>query len=155
METRRAYRSREGAIVLLIVAALAPLAISLPALLAVLRHTSPASSLVETLFVLLGLALCALCIRCAACAVHVDADGIRVVNPLSTRRARWDEIHSFELARWGLLPRNCVVRLVDGSRIGVWAISARNPNFFEHDRAAEGLVADLNALLSSENRESL
>ena len=88
------------------------------------------------------------CLRGAACAIDVQSEGIRVVNPLRTRDVPWTDIQEFALGPWGILPRNCVIRLFrDGSAQGVWAISARNPNLFTHDSAAEGLVAGLNERL--------
>jgi hypothetical protein len=105
-------------------------------------------------FIVLGLVGCACALRCALCAIHIEPGGIRVVNPLSSRRIEWSEIDEFALGRWMVLPRNCIVRLADGSTQGVWAISARNPNLVRHDSAAEGLVAELNRRLAGEREAS-
>jgi hypothetical protein len=142
-EQRRVYRSRAGAIIALVCAFLSPVAISLPALLSPGRMNTVA----QAFFVALGLVLAVLFLRAAVSAVRIEASGVRVVNPLSVRRYSWADIECFTLGRWGLLPRNCLVNLRGGSRIGVWAISARNPNFFRHDSAAEGMVAELNQRL--------
>lgn len=142
-EQRRVYRSREGAIISLVCAFLSPVGISLLALLSPGRMSAAS----QALFIALGLVLAAFFLRAAVSAVRIEASGVRVVNPLSVRRFSSSDIECFTLGRWGLLPRNCLVILRGGSRIGVWAISARNPNFFKHDSAAEGRVAELNQRL--------
>jgi hypothetical protein len=108
---------------------------------------SPATKI---FFVALGVVVFAFGLRCSSCAIHIEATGVRVVNPLAVRRIAWSDIREFTLARWKLLPRNCVIELADGSSQGVWAISARNPAVVRHDRAAEKLVADLNDRLRRE-----
>ena len=103
----------------------------------------------QVLFILLGLVLAAFCLRVAASAVHIEASGVRIVNPLSVRRVVWSDIECFTLGRWGVLPRNCLVIVKGGSRTGAWAISARNPNTFQHDSAAERMVEELNQRLKA------
>jgi hypothetical protein len=101
-------------------------------------------------FVALGVVGFGIALRCSLCAIRVEATGIRVVNPLSVRQINWSDILEFTLAPWKLLPRNCVIRLADGSSQGAWAISARNGALAKHDGAAERLVADLNDRLRRE-----
>jgi RHS repeat-associated protein len=144
---RRVYRSRGAARIQAVSAFVALVAISLPALLAKTSGPHTMSAGTRIFFIVLGAVLCCFALRCALCAIHVEPTGIRVVNPLSTRRINWLDISEFTLARWRLLPRNCVIRLADGSSQGVWAISARNPAVARHDGAAEGLIAELNELL--------
>ena len=144
------FRSREAAVIQVGVAILSPVAISLPALFASTSGPNTMSSGTRIFFILLGVLGFGVGLRCALSAIHVEPGGVRVVNPFSSRRIAWADIERFTLDRWGLLPRNCVILLEDGSRQGVWAISARNPNFFRRDRAAEGLVTQLNERLHSE-----
>jgi hypothetical protein len=101
-------------------------------------------------FIAFGVVGFVVSLRCALCAIRVEQAGVRVVNPWSSRRIKWSEIDEFTLARWKVLPRNCVIRMADGSTQGVWAISARNPLMAKHDTAAEGLVAELNQRLQRE-----
>jgi hypothetical protein len=65
----------------------------------------------------LGLSLWAL-LRLSRCAIHADAEEIRILNPLSTTRVRWEELRCFELADRG----PCRVERVDGSQIKVFGI---------------------------------
>jgi Bacterial PH domain len=150
---RRVYRSREAAWIQLIVGIAFLIAVSLPALLASTSGPNNMSTLSRLGFIAVGLVGCGASLRCAWCSIRIESDGIRVVNPWKSRRLRWVEIAEFRLGRWGVLPRNCLIRLTDETTQGVWAISARNPNFFKHDSAAEGLVAELNERLRRSRSE--
>ena len=141
---RRVYRSREAALIQAGVAVASPIGISLPALLASTSGPHTMSPGMKVFFIAVGVVGFLFGLRGALCAIHIEPNGIRVVNPLRSRRITWPAIDAFTLARWGILPRNCVIRLTDGSTQGVWAISARSPLVARHDRAAEGLVAQLN-----------
>jgi hypothetical protein len=105
------------------------------------------SSVSRAFFIGLGVFGFVLAIRLAACRIVLSEEGIRVINPLRAYRLRWDEVCNFRLGRWGVLPRNGIAELVDGTSLGIWSISARNPNFAPKDSAAEGLVKRLNAEL--------
>jgi len=146
---RSTYRTRSAVVVDLACALLAPPLISAPALFGTWHGAQP----IRFVFVALGLILSIISVRLAYCAIHVEPSGIRIVNPTSSRSIDWREIDRFELGRWGLLPRNCLVRLLDGSSVGVWAISARNPNLVRHDSAAEASVAELNVRLGQARNE--
>ncbi|MEO7398484.1 MAG: hypothetical protein ABIW84_07970 [Ilumatobacteraceae bacterium] len=122
----------------------------MPALLADTSSSNTMSPGMRYFFVALGLAGFALGSRGAMSAIHVGPVGIRVINPWSSRLLDWCEIDEFTLARWTIFPRNCVIRLSDGSTQGVWGISSRNPLVSKHDKAAEGLIAQLNARLRAE-----
>jgi Bacterial PH domain len=56
--------------------------------------------------------------RLSRCGIYADGDGIRVLNPLTSRRLRWDEIRRFVLADRG----PCRVEAVDGSSVRVFGI---------------------------------
>ena len=57
-------------------------------------------------------------LRVSRCGIYTDADGIRILNPLSTTRVRWDELRRFELADGG----SCRAERVDGSHVRVFGI---------------------------------
>ena len=148
------YRSREAALIQGAVAVLFPIGVSLPALLASTSGPDTMSPGMRVFLIALGVVGSAVTLRSALCAIHVESAGIRVVNPWSSRRIKWSEIDEFTLARSEILPRNCVIRLTDGSTQGVWAISARNPLVAKHDTAAEGLVRELNERLRRERGDN-
>jgi hypothetical protein len=52
------------------------------------------------------------------CGIHADGDGLRIRNPFSTTRVRWEEVRRFELADRG----PCRVERTDGSQIKVFGI---------------------------------
>lgn len=124
------------------------LLVALPAVLTPTNGPHPMSQPTRVTFVAIGLILFILGLRGAACALYTEPSGIRVVNPIAVRRYTWDQIVRFELGRWGPLPRNGVIQLADGSRAGIWAISARNPAFFKTDAKAEEMITELNGLLA-------
>jgi Bacterial PH domain len=57
-------------------------------------------------------------LRLSRCAIYADGKGIRILNPLSTTRVRWDEVRRFELTGRG----PCQIELVDGSRVTTFGI---------------------------------
>jgi hypothetical protein len=82
--------------------------------------------------------------RVVLAGVHLSAEGIRVVEPLRTRRLGWDQIRSFEFGRFGpFLPRVAWVELTSGDRVRIWAIqgSMLSPT----NAGSRHLVDELNA----------
>jgi hypothetical protein len=57
-------------------------------------------------------------VRLSRCGISAGAEGIRIVNPLSTTRVRWDQIRGFDLTDRG----PCRVERVDGSQVRVFGI---------------------------------
>jgi len=146
---RTVYRTRTAVIASAGCAFVAPLAISAPAFVRLLRSNDVTSAVIPLFFVISGILLCGVGIRCATCALRVVSDGVEVINPMSRTRLSWGDIERFELGRWGLLPRNGIVRMKGGGSLGIWAISARNPVFVRHDADAEGMIGELNELLNT------
>jgi hypothetical protein len=56
--------------------------------------------------------------------IHVEADGVKVVGFLLSRRFRWDEIDHFEVLPLGRYPYVGHVVLRDGTRVGTYGIGA-------------------------------
>ena len=136
------YR-RKSASLIQVGAGLASLgAITLPALI------GPGGFVFRAIFVPFGIFLATVAFRGAYAYVRADDTGVRVVNLWDARELRWDEIDRFVLRRKGILPRQGVVCLHDGSSFGTWAISGKNPGLHPHDPVAEGMVAALNQRLS-------
>jgi hypothetical protein len=57
-------------------------------------------------------------VRLSRCGIYADHDGIRVLNPLSSTRLRWDEIRRFVLEDQG----PCRIERVHGSSVKVFGI---------------------------------
>src|SRR3954469_12930912 len=57
-------------------------------------------------------------LRLSRCAIYADAEGIRILNPLSTTRMQWDQLRGFELTDRG----PCRVERVDASQVRVFGI---------------------------------
>jgi hypothetical protein len=85
--------------------------------------------------------------RVALAGVRVRDEGLEVRGPFSERVLRWDEIESFSIARWTILPRLGQARLVDGSRVPLFGIQEIRSAFNPGDREAIDIVASLNERL--------
>jgi hypothetical protein len=57
-------------------------------------------------------------LRLSRCGIYADGEGIRILNPLSSTRVRWDEVRRFELTDRGA----CRVEHVAGSQVKVFGI---------------------------------
>jgi hypothetical protein len=90
----------------------------------------------------------AFCLRMAITKVHVETDGVRIVNMTRTVFVRWEEIGKFSVGRHGLLPKVGIAELRDGRQIGMWAIQGPNPVTRPNNRNAEHLIDGLNAELA-------
>jgi hypothetical protein len=79
--------------------------------------------------------------------VYADANGIRILNPLSTTRVRWDEIRGFELTDRG----SCRVERVDASHVNVFGI--QQPQWGgpgrPRGRRERGMIEELNRRLDA------
>jgi hypothetical protein len=86
-------------------------------------------------------------LRLSRCAIYADAEGIRILNPLSTTRLRWDEVRGFELADRG----PCRVERVDGSHVKVFGLQQpqwggpRRPR----GQRERGMIEELNRRLGA------
>ena len=58
-----------------------------------------------------------LLLRLARSGVFVHRDGLRVLNPISSRFIPWGDVRTFRLDVWGVFPRMGFVELTDGSHI--------------------------------------
>lgn len=85
--------------------------------------------------------------RLARSGVFVYRDGLRVLNPISSRSIPWGGVRTFRLDAWGLFPRMGFVELTDGSAYHLWGIQAPNPAFRPRNRSADRLITELNQLL--------
>ena len=85
--------------------------------------------------------------RIALAGVRLREEGLEVRGPLNGRVLRWDEIESFEIARWTVLPRLGLARLRDGSRVPLFGIQEIRSAFNQGDRQAHEIVATLNERL--------
>jgi Bacterial PH domain len=84
-------------------------------------------------------------LRLSRCAIYADAEGIRILNPLSTTRVRWDQLRGFELTDRG----PCRVERVDGSQVRVFGI--QQPQWGgpgrPRGRRERGMIEELNGRL--------
>jgi hypothetical protein len=85
--------------------------------------------------------------RLSRCGIYADAEGIRILNPLTTTRVGWDEIRSFELTDRG----PCRVERVDASHVRVFGI--QQPQWGgpgrPRGRRERGMIEDLNRRLDA------
>jgi hypothetical protein len=143
---RPVYRNRQAAIVQASAGVIGFLATALPALTASVGD--PATLVVfKIVFLVVAFIVLFFGLRGAASCVQVLDDGVRIVNPLSSRNPKWSEIREFRLGRWGRLPSVCLVELLDGETLHAWGLSARNPTIHRDDPRAETAIAALNDLL--------
>jgi hypothetical protein len=82
-------------------------------------------------------------LRMARLGVFVEADGVRVRNPLRTRTVPWKAVRGFTLTR-SRLGDFGIAELHDGRRIRLWAIQPRNRVGAGRDRRAELAIGSLN-----------
>jgi hypothetical protein len=86
-------------------------------------------------------------LRLSRCAIYADAEGIRILNPLSTTRVRWDELRGFELTDRG----PCRVERVDGPDVRAWGI--QEPQWGgpgrPRGRRERGMIEELNRRLDA------
>jgi|SRR5579863_1718027 len=81
--------------------------------------------------------------------VHVETDGVRIVNAFRTRRLRWDDIERFELAPAGIYPFAAHAVLKDGSDIPIGGITVPRFATTRLKPRAQEPIEELNALLRS------
>lgn len=99
-------------------------------------------------FVLLALAMLYLVVgRIARSHVEVDAQGIRIRNPLKTTELPWKDVSGFALGRYGPFPLMGHVLLVSGMSLHVFGIQAPNRFLRRNSRSAEAIIGALNAEL--------
>ncbi|MDQ3724685.1 MAG: hypothetical protein M3335_02140 [Actinomycetota bacterium] len=77
--------------------------------------------------------------------IFTSPRGIRVANIFKSFDLRWDEIQRFEMGRWKVIPRTCLIHLRDG-RIKHAAGVEESANF--PSGSAEKMVEELNDELS-------
>jgi hypothetical protein len=85
-------------------------------------------------------------VRLSRCGIYADADGIRILNPLSTTRVRWDQLRGFALTDRG----PCRVERLDGSQVRVFGI--QQPQWGgpgrPRGRRERGMIDELNRRLA-------
>jgi len=140
------YRRKSSSVICAVAGLAGIFAVALPA------AVGPGNAAFRAVFISLGLVLAAWAFRAAYAYVRADANGVRVLNPLRTRRFAWSEISHFALGRWGVLPRQGIIHLRDGTSFGTWAISGTNPGIRRTDRVVEEMVNDLNSRLAEATR---
>jgi hypothetical protein len=87
--------------------------------------------------------------RVVLAGVHVDRDGLRVVEPFRTVRIPWSHVQGFGFGRWNAaFPRVGWVQLTTGKRVMLWPIqgSLLLPG---SNREAERLIRALDAELAA------
>jgi hypothetical protein len=82
-------------------------------------------------------------LRMARLGVFIEANGIRVRNPLRTRRLPWTDIRGFTLSR-SVLGEFGVVELHRGEAVRLWGIQPRKRVHVRRDRRAESAIGALN-----------
>jgi hypothetical protein len=86
-------------------------------------------------------------LRLSRCGIYADGEGIRILNPLSTTRVRWDELRRFELTDRG----SCRVERVAGSQVKVFGI--QQPHWGGPGRPRgwreRGMIEELNRRLGA------
>ena len=86
-------------------------------------------------------------LRMARLAVYVEDGGIRVRNPLGTKRIPWSEVRGFLLHR-SRLGEFGTAELHDGRSVRLWGIQPRSP-VGGRDRRAELAIGRLNSELQA------
>jgi Bacterial PH domain len=82
--------------------------------------------------------------RVVLAGVRVDAQGIRIVEPLRTHQVPWATIDRFEFGRFGpFLPKVAWVVLNSGDRVRIWAIQGSLLSMA--NASSRRLVDELNA----------
>jgi hypothetical protein len=86
-------------------------------------------------------------LRLSRCGIFAGAEGIRILNPLSTTRLRWDELRRFELTDRGA----CRIERCDGSQVKVFGI--QQPQWGgpgrPRGRRERGMIEELNRRLDA------
>ena len=84
--------------------------------------------------------------------VHVGPEGVRIVNPLRTRRLTWVEIQGFGFGQLRpFFPRVGWVELAGGSRVMIWAI--QGSVLWRENRRSRRLIDALSAELRARSDE--
>jgi hypothetical protein len=79
--------------------------------------------------------------RLSRCGIYADHEGVRVLNPLSSTRLRWDEIRRFILTERG----GCRLERVHGSAVSVFGIQQPTFTLRRSSRSREaGMIDELN-----------
>lgn len=86
-------------------------------------------------------------VRGPRCGARLGQQEVTVINPFQRQAARWEDILSFSLGRYGPYPEMGFVELKDGRRIHIWGIQSKNPTFMK-DEGARHLVDRLNEELA-------
>lgn len=87
-------------------------------------------------------------LRMARLAVHVEDGGIRVRNPVATKRIPWSEVRGF-LLRPSPLGEFGTAELHDGRCVRLWGIQPRSRVASGGDRRAELAIGRLNSELQA------
>ena len=73
------------------------------------------------------LALSGFCLlRLARAGVYADAEGIRILNPLSSTRIPWEHLRRFTLQASKGFPAVAFAERTDGTTVQIWGIQARS-----------------------------
>jgi hypothetical protein len=135
--TKRVYRSKEQAILSAIIGM-----IGLGAAIGLLIESKKAAGAIFT--VLYFVVSLPIIFRFACSHISTSENGVHVVNVLSGSKIRWEEIETFSIGRWTLLPYVCLIHLRNGEAKHAVGIQERT-NFA--DGSGEKLVGELNAEL--------
>ena len=102
-----------------------------------------------TAYTVLSLFLCG---RLLWAGIFTSSAGVHVTNILRSFDLRWEEIDRFEIGRWKVIQRACLIHLRDGETRFAAGIgeSANLPN-----GAAEAMVEELNAELQREQANAV
>jgi hypothetical protein len=95
------------------------------------------------------IAISAFCyLRLARAGVHVEEDGIRVVNPFRTVRVPWEHLVRFVSRPHKGFPALGFAQRIDGTEVELWGIQARGTGV-PAKRVVGDLVESLNEELAS------
>ena len=148
---RQVYRNESYATLIYVIAVLFA---SLSVAAAILRDESGIGVAERWLPVLPVLALAAFCaLRMARAGVYPEGDGVRIVNPLTTKRIPWARIRRFSLRRHKGFSALGFAELVDGTEVELWGVQARSSSVIAR-RVPEELVAALNERLEAQRAAS-
>jgi hypothetical protein len=106
---------------------------------------APNSPSIVTLAILYGTVSTFVFVRLLWAGIFTSSEGVHIANVFESFDLQWNEIQRFEMGRWKVIPRTCLIHLRDG-RVKHAAGVEESVNFPKGD--AEKMVDDLNDQLS-------
>lgn len=116
------------------------------------RASKPAATDIAVIAIVIGTLLGA---RATLSAIIATREGIRVVNLFKNIKFTWNEIDSFDIGQFGLLPQVCRIHTKDGKIWRAIGIQEMNVSLLQSQdkRPARKIVEQLNQELADHTQQ--